>query len=412
MIERDVFVCHRSLNHEIAEKIVNALEEDGHSCWISTRNLRPDDSINYWTNIEEAIEHCKIFLVVSSQEAMLSKDVQKELTKANKLKKEKIEYKIDSSVHTTLFKRSFEGEKWIDAINEPKLEVLKDRVFDKLEVIENNHEMSSIQQVEVASNESAVNIDNLVKRMEFEFEIGNLESVNNYIDRILDIDIENLKALKLKFVIKNNSTNLVTIFNKAKSSYSFFDVLRNDNLLKRIIKLDNELADDFNNIKNLWNTEKRIIPIFEKFKGMKILDILDNIEELNNINDENIEKLLKMLTDHNSEFEIELIQSVELLIRNSNFEKASNSILLLDRFDSFRSLKVLTLIELKIANTSIFEIIKKIHLMDRNDYKVLFENTTYLKGLIEKLSNSYRTGEHLEDSLKNLLSVHNKKILG
>jgi hypothetical protein len=343
---------------------------------------------------------------------MLSKDVQKELTKANKLKKEKIEYKIDSSVHTTLFKRSFEGEKWIDAINEPKLEVLKDRVFDKLEVIENNHEMSSIQQVEVASNESAVNIDNLVKRMEFEFEIGNLESVNNYIDRILDIDIENLKALKLKFVIKNNSTNLVTIFNKAKSSYSFFDVLRNDNLLKRIIKLDNELADDFNNIKNLWNTEKRIIPIFEKFKGMKILDILDNIEELNNINDENIEKLLKMLTDHNSEFEIELIQSVELLIRNSNFEKASNSILLLDRFDSFRSLKVLTLIELKIANTSIFEIIKKIHLMDRNDYKVLFENTTYLKGLIEKLSNSYRTGEHLEDSLKNLLSVHNKKILG
>ena len=133
VIERDVFICHRSLDHEIAEKLLKTIEEDGQTCWISTRNLRPDDSINYWTNIEEAINHCKVFLVVSSREAMLSKDVQKELTIANKLKKEKIEYKIDDSVHTTLFKRSFDGEKWIDAIKKANLDVLNDRLFDKLE---------------------------------------------------------------------------------------------------------------------------------------------------------------------------------------------------------------------------------------------------------------------------------------
>lgn len=409
VIERDVFICHRSLDHEIAEKIVVALEEDGHSCWISTRNLRPDDSINYWTNIEEAIEHCKLFLVVSSQEAMLSKDVQKELTKANKLKKEKIEYKIDSSVHTTLFKRSFDGEKWIDAINESKLDVLKERVFDKLEDIENNQETSLTQQADVISQESSLNIDNLVKRMEFEFEIGNLENANTYIDKILDLDIENLKALKLKFVIKNESTNLRAIFNKAKNSYSFFASLRNDNLLKRIIKLDKEIADDFNNIKNLWSTEKRIIPIFEKFKDMEIFDLLDNTDELKDINDENLNRLLIMLSDHNYEFQVELIRSVEILIKNSNFEKALKASTFLTKFNSFRTMKLLTLIELKIPNTSIFQIIRRIHLMESEDYQKLFDNSKYLKLFINKISDSIINGDKVEDSQKNLLSVHNKR---
>lgn len=76
-IPRDVFICHRSTDVEYAEEIVRILERDGNQCWISTRNLRPNDSENYWDNIEKAIKNCEVFLVASSEEAMLSNDVKK-----------------------------------------------------------------------------------------------------------------------------------------------------------------------------------------------------------------------------------------------------------------------------------------------------------------------------------------------
>ena len=45
---------------------------------------------------------------------MLSKDVQKELDKASELGKPLIEFNIDNSRRTTLFKHIFDGIKWVD----------------------------------------------------------------------------------------------------------------------------------------------------------------------------------------------------------------------------------------------------------------------------------------------------------
>ncbi|MFW6299066.1 MAG: toll/interleukin-1 receptor domain-containing protein, partial [Bacillota bacterium] len=72
LIPRDAFICHRSRDRREAEAVVNTLEKDGYNCWISYRNLRPNDNENYWKNITAAIENCKLFLVVSSKDAMLS----------------------------------------------------------------------------------------------------------------------------------------------------------------------------------------------------------------------------------------------------------------------------------------------------------------------------------------------------
>ena len=129
IVKRDVFICHRSTDYESLLQVVIALESDGYSCWYSERNLRPDDNENYWKNIEEAIDHSTVFLVISSQSAMLSKDVQRELQYANKKNKHKLEYKIDDSVHTTLFKHSFDGLKWIDAHKIDQLDQVKQRIY-------------------------------------------------------------------------------------------------------------------------------------------------------------------------------------------------------------------------------------------------------------------------------------------
>jgi len=135
-VPRDVFVCHRSLNNDIAVQVVKKLENDGNTCWISSRNLRPNDNENYWENIEQAIKNCSVFLVVSSSDAMLSKDVQKEMTIARELGKKVIELKIDRAVHTTFFAHYFKGMKWINAYDNllgSYDEVCK-RVFEYLHV--------------------------------------------------------------------------------------------------------------------------------------------------------------------------------------------------------------------------------------------------------------------------------------
>ncbi len=134
-IPRDVFICHRSTNSDIANVVCEALEEDGNVCWISSRNLRPNDTENYWTNIERAIKSCKIFLVISGRDAMLSKDVKREMEYAASLEKPRVEYKIDSSEHTTFFKIFFDGLQWVDGTMQSKENIsdLRLRIYRELE---------------------------------------------------------------------------------------------------------------------------------------------------------------------------------------------------------------------------------------------------------------------------------------
>jgi hypothetical protein len=112
-VPRDVFVCFSSYNVEIAEQVVKELEADGNSCWISTRNLRPNDAENYWKNIENAIQNASIVLVIGSEDSMLSKDVHQEIDYARQYNKRIIEFKVDNAPHNTLFKHVFNGIKWV-----------------------------------------------------------------------------------------------------------------------------------------------------------------------------------------------------------------------------------------------------------------------------------------------------------
>ncbi len=119
-IPRDIFVCHRSTDKQVAVSVVRELEEDSHTCWISTRNLRPNDTVNYWENIRSAIKSCSLFLVISSEDAMMSKDVKSEINIAKSLKKDRLEYKIDASTHTSLFNSFFDGNAWVVGVGNTK----------------------------------------------------------------------------------------------------------------------------------------------------------------------------------------------------------------------------------------------------------------------------------------------------
>ncbi len=132
IVKRDVFICYSSEQQSIADLMVKAIEADGHKCFIASRNLRPDDNENYWHNLYEAIEKCSIFLVVSSQQAMLSQDVQREIQHALKLKKPFLEFKVDDAPHTLLFKEAFDGIKWVKGTLDSKQNYhsILSRIFD------------------------------------------------------------------------------------------------------------------------------------------------------------------------------------------------------------------------------------------------------------------------------------------
>ncbi len=131
-LRRDVFICHRSTDIDIVKQIVTSIEKDGYECWVSYRNLKPNDTKNYWISIQEAIRSCKLFLIISSEGAMLSKDVQKELKYAVENNKDRIEYKIDEELRTRLFKDSFDGIQWVDGTDEKGLIYLLDRIHNEL----------------------------------------------------------------------------------------------------------------------------------------------------------------------------------------------------------------------------------------------------------------------------------------
>ena len=120
-IPRDIFICHSSLDKDKVNEILTELEEDGNTCWISSRNI-PWDSDNYWLNIEKAIKSCNIFLCLNSVNTMQSNDCRREVEIASTLNKKRIEYKLDESRDITLFKQFFTGQ-WITNINDLLIKV-------------------------------------------------------------------------------------------------------------------------------------------------------------------------------------------------------------------------------------------------------------------------------------------------
>lgn len=218
-IERDVFLCYSSLNQKFAEKIVKKIEKDGNTCWISSRNLRPNDNNNYWENISSAIENCKLFLVISSHDSMFSKDVQKEINLARRFGKKRIEFKIDSSIHTTLFNQFFDGLKWVNAIEslDESIEELNLRIVDLIYEIEQ-------EKIKSINSENRQANNNLVQGL------SNNELEKNNIKR----EINELQNPSVQVIPSDSVQDRFPYIEISKVSEGFLSAL------KEIMRLENE----------------------------------------------------------------------------------------------------------------------------------------------------------------------------
>ena len=222
-IPRDIFISFRSTELVSANEVLNILEEDSNTCWISTRNLRPNDNDNYWSNIEDAIKKSRLFLVVSSHDAMISRDVKKEIEIATRLKKRRIEYKIDKSKHTSVFKYFFDGDKWVDATEdkEQALKTLKKRVYEILnsEIKKENNKRSRKQASETDEYTKKMN------RSRVELLNSNFEDASNTIKDALGVSPDSSEAWWLLFLSKNNITSTEDFYKKIKGLSSLSQLI-------------------------------------------------------------------------------------------------------------------------------------------------------------------------------------------
>ena len=322
-VHRDVFICYSSIDEAIAKKVLNKLEDDGNSCWVSFRNLRPNDSQDYWENIHEAIRNCDIFLVLSSHQSMFSKDVQKEISIANKLNKKRIELKLDASKHTTLFKQFFDGYKWIESSQdfEKSLNLLLNRVYKlKSDLSLTNKDFGSIKEQEVLATKSLS--DGLTQK-ESLINLKNDTTINPETHRPSSRSVP-LDKLKKKYQeinfdeISNGFRKALEElylkeeeFNKSYEIYNRTEANEIDSLQWRINRLSNRIRDS----KDL--VEIKTFDSEEEIKRKKELNENIRLEnrdiEYNNLRIE--DKI------HDLEYEIEKIQNHAPTLENPTIEK-------------------------------------------------------------------------------------------
>lgn len=253
-VKRDVFICHRSTEKDIALDVLSVLEKDGHTAWISHRNLRPDDNENYWKNIRLAIKNCEVFLVISSIDAMLSPDIQEEVNIALEMNKKRLEYKMDDALHTTQFKQFFSGVKWIDAIKTHNFEELKERVYDLKRSTPSpfrSRDASSSDenpfkklfqtaQTHPSSRETSSSLSSLIKRAYFELDLENYDSVLDLVEQILNQDIESIDGWVIKFLGTYHYTSVDTFEKKiAGIPLGTLQSYQQDVSYKALHKIDN-----------------------------------------------------------------------------------------------------------------------------------------------------------------------------
>ncbi len=243
-IPRDVFICYRSTDQEMANRVVAELEADGNKCWIASRNLRPGDSQNYWTNIEQAIIDCKIFLVIHSSSAMFSDDVKKEMKIARLNEKPRLQFKIDESIPTSYFKDFFDGVPWIDGYSHTQLDFtdLKKRVYTVIhDLIYENYEKerqakihdqpaSTIQEGRLEELNHPLHtfskddyLDSLLKKILVDIENRVFEDAKKDLDSALYIDARNgyIWWLKLFVEFEVDSEVKLAQFNDVLTTRSF-----------------------------------------------------------------------------------------------------------------------------------------------------------------------------------------------
>ena len=93
-MDYDIYICYTEPDKAIAEEICQAIEQQKISCWLNSRNV--DMSKSYVRSIIEAINNCKCVIVIMSDSANESSQIEYEIDLAYKNNKTIISFVIEN----------------------------------------------------------------------------------------------------------------------------------------------------------------------------------------------------------------------------------------------------------------------------------------------------------------------------
>jgi formylglycine-generating enzyme required for sulfatase activity len=115
-ITMPIFISYSSKDQKTAEAICTAIENRGHPCWISSRDIGPGE--NFQTQIVRAIRHAKIMVLVFSAHANNSEEIKKELVLAGQSRLVVIPVRVEDVTPDEAFAYEFATRQWIDVFGD------------------------------------------------------------------------------------------------------------------------------------------------------------------------------------------------------------------------------------------------------------------------------------------------------
>jgi hypothetical protein len=116
-MENTVFISYSTKDKYYAEAICSWLERDKLKCWIAPRNIAP--GFQYGEAIINAINECRVMVIVFTENANLSKYVCKEVERGLSKGATLIPVRFQNIDPAKTLEFFLSSEQWLDAINPP-----------------------------------------------------------------------------------------------------------------------------------------------------------------------------------------------------------------------------------------------------------------------------------------------------
>ncbi len=109
---KKVFISHSSKDNKVATAVCTALESRGHSCWMSSRDIKPGE--NFQGSIVRAIREAGVMVLVFSSNANNSDEIKKEMALASQSRKMVIPVRAEDVTPSEDFTYELATRQWID----------------------------------------------------------------------------------------------------------------------------------------------------------------------------------------------------------------------------------------------------------------------------------------------------------
>ena len=113
----DVFVSHSVKDAEVAEAIVARLEAESIRCWVAPRDVVP--GADWGESIIDAIKSSRIMILVFSQNANASRQIKREVERADGKGVYTIPFRIDDIEPTKSLEYFLSTAQWMNAFSRP-----------------------------------------------------------------------------------------------------------------------------------------------------------------------------------------------------------------------------------------------------------------------------------------------------